>query len=193
MLRRCYNWLMEYASHPRAPWMLYGVSFAESSVFPLPPDPLFIAMCVNHPEKAWRWAFGCVMSSVLGGILGYFIGAFLYKTLGAWIFDMYGLHDAASHFQVQFQKWGFWIVALKGLTPIPFKVVTIMSGAASMSIPVFLGASLLARGFRFYTLALFLVYFGPHVKSYLDRHLGVITAVGALALMGGFFLVKYIG
>jgi membrane protein YqaA with SNARE-associated domain len=193
MLRKSYSWIMNYATKPHAVWMLSLISFAESSFFPLPPDPLYIAMIIAHRERTWRLALICTVTSVLGGILGYYIGAGLYETIGQWIVSTYGLEETFSKLQEDFLKWGFWIVAGKGLTPIPYKIVTIASGVAGLQLSTFLAASVIARGFRFFLLAGLLWYFGPGIRDFIEKNLGLVTLVTLLALVGGFILVKYIG
>jgi membrane protein YqaA with SNARE-associated domain len=192
MLRKSYNWFINYAAHPNAVWMLVAVAFAESSFFPIPPDPLFIAMILSNHEHAWRLAGICTMSSVVGGLLGYYIGFTLYESLGEWIISTYGLQASFEKFQHGFQEWGFWIVALKGLTPIPYKVVTIFSGVAKLDLATFITASLLARGFRFFMLASILRYAGPSVRNFIDRNLGLVTSMILLAIVAGFIVVKYL-
>lgn len=192
MLRRSYNWMIEWASHPQALWVLVAVAFAESSFFPIPPDPLYIAMILANHEAAMRYAFVCTISSVLGGILGYYIGYALFETAGQWIIQTYGLESAFAKFQTSFDEWGFWIVALKGLTPIPYKVVTIFSGVAKLDLFTFLVASLIARGFRFYMVAGVLRYCGPEIRGMVDRYLGWITLLIIGVIVGGFLAIKYL-
>ncbi len=191
MLKRIYDAIMSFASHPHAILWLNFIAFIESSFFPFPPDPLYIAMILKQREKAWFIALQCTISSVLGGMLGYLIGYALYESVGLWIIDTYGLEASFANFQKQFDKWGFWIIALKGLTPIPYKIVTISSGLAGFDFTSFLIASLIARGTRFFMLAALLRYFGAEVKEYLDKNLHFVTVAGLLALAGGFILFKY--
>lgn len=192
MLRKSYNWILSYANQPQAIWVLAMISFAESSFFPLPPDPLLIAMIVANRKNAWRIATLCTVSSVVGGIVGYYIGAGLYETIGSWIVMTYGLEESFKNLQHEFLEWGFWIVALKGLTPIPYKIVTIASGVAGLNMTTFIVASIIARGFRFFMLAGLLWYYGPSIKNYIDRNLTLVTVVGLLTLIVGFVIVKYI-
>lgn len=192
MLHRVYDSIMSFASHRHAIWWLNLIAFVESSFFPFPPDPLFIAMILKQREKAWLIALQCTISSVLGGILGYYIGYALYETLGLWIIDTYGLEESFANFQRQFDTWGFWIIALKGLTPIPYKIVTISSGLAGFDFTSFIVASLIARGSRFAMLAALLYRYGPEVKDYLDKNLYLVTTAGLLALAGGFMVFKYV-
>ena len=161
MLRRSYNWIISYAGRPDATRVLAIVAFVESSFFPIPPDPLYIAMLVADRTKAWRLAIICTLSSVIGGVFGYYIGYALYESIGSWILQTYGLTHAFEQLQHDFNEWGFWIVALKGLTPIPYKIVTIASGVAKLNMATFIMASVIARGFRFFMLAGLFYLFGP--------------------------------
>ncbi len=192
MLRRSYDWIMGYSTRPNALWVLIAVAFAESSFFPIPPDPLYIAMILGQREQAWRLAIFCTLSSVIGGLLGYYIGFALYETVGEWIVTTYGMQDSIEKAMEGFRNWGFWIVALKGLTPIPYKIVTIASGIAKLDMATFLSASIIARGFRFFMLAALLRNFGAEIKEYIDRNLGFVTTVGVSALVIGFVVIKYL-
>lgn len=193
MLQRTYNWILSFANHPYAIWILGAVSFAESSFFPIPPDPLYIAMLLARREKTWQLAAICTVSSVVGGWLGYGIGYSLYETLGEFILQSYGLQGAFDRFQDSFNEWGFWIVALKGLTPIPYKVVTIACGVTGLDFSTFTIASIIARGFRFFTLALLFWYCGPSIKEYIDRNLTFVTLASLGALLGGFGIIYALG
>lgn len=193
MLRHLYNWILSFANHPYAVWILGAVSFAESSFFPIPPDPLYIAMLLARREKTWQLAIICTLTSVVGGWLGYGIGYGLYETLGELILQTYGLQSAFDRFQDSFNEWGFWIVALKGLTPIPYKVVTIACGVTGLDFTTFTFASLIARGFRFFTLALLFWYCGPSIKEYIDKNLTFVTLASLAALLGGFGIIYALG
>ncbi|MBN9344041.1 MAG: DedA family protein [Holosporales bacterium] len=183
---------MSFAGHRHALWVLTIVSFAESSFFPIPPDPLYMAMILGNREKAWSLAIICTLSSVIGGVLGYYIGYALFETFGMWIVEAYGLEERFVQLQHSFQKWGFWIVALKGLTPIPYKIVTITSGVAELNLSTFILASIVARGFRFFSLALLLWHFGPSIKNYIEKNLVLVTIGGMSVLILGFLVVKYL-
>lgn len=193
MLERTYNWILSFANHPYAVWILAAVSFAESSFFPFPPDPLYIAMLLARRDKTWQLAIICTFSSVFGGWLGYAIGYGLYETLGELILQAYGLQATFQRFQESFNTWGFWIVALKGLTPIPYKVVTIACGVTGLDFWSFTFASLIARGFRFFLLALLFWYYGPPIKSYIDKNLTFVTLASLGALLGGFGIIYALG
>jgi membrane protein YqaA with SNARE-associated domain len=191
MLKRAYDKMMRYADHPNALWVLMAVSFAESSFFPIPPDPLYIAMLVNRPKNAWKLATICTLASVVGGFLGYYIGYGLYETVGVWIVKSFGAEAGFQKMQDGFNEYGFWIVALKGLTPIPYKIVTIASGVAHLDLMTFFLASILARGFRFFSLALFLWYF-PGTKDFIERNLTAVTIGGIVILIFGFVVIPYL-
>jgi membrane protein YqaA with SNARE-associated domain len=192
MLRKAYKKMMDFSDHPMAPWLLAFVSFTESSFSPFPPDPLLIAMSLKNRSKIWYFAALCTLASVIGGLLGYAIGYWLFGTIGEWILQTYHLEASFQNFQLSFQKWGFWLIAAKGLTPIPYKIVTISSGVAGISMLVFISASIIARATRFYMLAGLMWHYGEDVKKYMDKHLGLVmfTIFGGLVL--GFVLVPMI-
>ena len=192
MLRNMYDWVMSLAGHRHAKWALSAVSFAESSFFPIPPDPLYLAMALKERQNTWNLALLCTLTSVIGGYVGYAIGYGLYETLGKSIIEFYGAGESFHKVQDQFNEWGFWIIALKGLTPIPFKVVTIASGVAKLDLWTFTAASLVARGFRFLYVAALLWFFGPKIKDYIEENLTFVTVVGLIALIGGFFVIKWL-
>lgn len=153
MIRRLYEWILALAAKPSAPWALAAVAFAESSFFPVPPDAMLVPMAVSRPEKVWFYAAIATVASVLGGLLGYAIGALLFDSVGQWLFNLYGLSDKAGTFQASYAKYGHWVILLKGLTPIPFKLVTITSGFAHYSLFWFTLLSIVTRGARFFILA----------------------------------------
>jgi membrane protein YqaA with SNARE-associated domain len=168
------------------------VSFAESSFFPVPPDVMLVPMCLAKPERAWYYATICTVTSVLGGVAGYLIGALLYDSLGAWLFQVYGLTEGAETFRASYAEYGHWIILLKGLTPIPYKLVTITSGFASYDLLWFVVLSVLTRGARFFALAALLGRFGPFIRDILDRHFNAAVALFAAALIGGFVAFRYL-
>ncbi len=187
-----YYKILERADSPKALWTFCVVSFAESSFFPLPPDLLMIPMLLANRSLAWRIAFLGVLTSVLGGFLGYAIGYYLYGTLGEWIINTYQLSDSFSKFQQGFEKWGFWIIALKGLTPIPYKLVTIASGVARFDLISFTIASIIARGFRFYLLAGLLWWFGPWAKNFIEKYLTLFLVGSLVIIVAGFVIFKLV-
>lgn len=192
LLQRLYQWTLERANTPQATWVVILVSFAESSFFPLPPDLMLIPMILANKARAWKLAFMCSVSSVLGGLLGYAIGYFLFETVGEYIINTYNLGSAFDRFQTDFQAWGFWLIALKGLTPIPFKLVTIASGVARLNLQDFILASIIARFFRFFLLSALLWYFGDWAKTIIERYLGWFLGATLGALVLGYYIVKWI-
>lgn len=192
LLQRCYTWMMEKANHPHAIWYLSFVSFIESSFFPLPPDPLLVAMTLQNVRKAWWYGFVCTVSSVVGGFLGYYIGYSLFDLIGQSILQTYHLTDSFEAFRGTLNQWAFWAISIKGLTPIPYKVVTIAAGATHIDLWTFTIASFIARGVRFLYVAAALRYFGDHIRNLLDKHLTLITIVMLGVLVLGFFMLKWV-
>lgn len=192
MLRRIYDWLIALASRPGALWALAAVSFAESSFFPIPPDVMLIPMVLARPDRGFRIALVCTVSSVLGGLFGYAIGYFLYETAGRWIIDLYGMQAGFAEFRAQYDRWGLWIILIKGLTPIPYKLVTIASGVAHFDLTVFTLASLLTRGARFFLVVLLLRRFGAPIREFVERRLTLVTSAFVLLIVAGFIVARYI-
>ncbi|MDE4189999.1 MULTISPECIES: YqaA family protein [Rhodobacterales] len=192
MLRRLYDRTMALADHPRALWWLAIVSFAESSVFPIPPDVLMIPMILARPSRAWLIALVALISSVLGGLLGYAIGAFFYEGIGQPILEMMGKADAMEAFNTRFNDFGFWAVLGAGITPFPFKVITIMSGWTGMPLVTFVATSILARSLRFFAVAALLRLFGAPVRAFIERRLGLVFTAFVVLLFGGFLVVRYL-
>ncbi|MEA1938158.1 MAG: YqaA family protein [Pseudomonadota bacterium] len=191
-LRRLYDWTMHLACTRHALTALGVVSFVESSFFPVPPDALIIPMIISERRRAWIIASVCTAASVLGGILGYAIGLFAFEWLGRPIVEFYHLTDAFESFQARYAVWGAWIVAGAGFTPIPFKIFTIASGVARLDILVFVIAATLSRGARFFLEAWLLWHFGPSVKAFIERYLGLVTLAGFVLLIGGFAALKFL-
>jgi membrane protein YqaA with SNARE-associated domain len=181
-----YDKTIALASKPHAMWAMGAVSFTESSFFPIPPDALLIPMVLARPDRGWTIAFVCTAASVLGGMFGYAIGYFLYETLGQWLIDLYGMQQAGQDFRDGFAKWGLWIILIKGLTPIPYKLVTIVSGAAAFDIWVFIAASIVTRGVRFYAEVALLKAFGPAIRTFVEKYLTLVTTAFVVVLVGGF-------
>jgi membrane protein YqaA with SNARE-associated domain len=192
MLQRLYGRVLALAASSRAEWWLAGVAFIEASVFPIPPDALLVPMALARPAKAWRYAAICTLASVLGGALGYLIGYALFDQLAAPLLRAYGYQAAFAHFQVAYAQWGLWIILLKGLTPIPYKIVTIASGAARFDFALFMAASVVTRGARFFLLAALLWRFGERVRDFIERRLGLVTAALAAGIVGGFLALRFL-
>jgi membrane protein YqaA with SNARE-associated domain len=178
------------AEHPKAVWALSLVSFAESSFFPLPPDIMLIPMVLARRSKAFVYASFATLSSVLGGILGYAIGYFLFETVGKPVLDFYGYGDKFGTFAAQYNEWGAWIVLMAGLTPFPYKVITIASGVTGLAFPIFMIASIVARSIRFFAVSALLYLFGPQIRLFIEKYFGLVTIVFFVMLVGGFALVK---
>jgi membrane protein YqaA with SNARE-associated domain len=191
MLRKLYNWTMSFAAHRNARKALAAISFAESSFFPIPPDVLLIPMVLAERRKAFEIAAICTVASVLGGILGYAIGAFLYDTVGQWVVNLYQFQDKMEHFKAQYEEWGILIILLAGFTPIPYKVFTITSGLLAYDFGLFVLLSAIGRGGRFFLLAALLYYFGDPIRNLIERRLEVLTAGVAAIGIAGFVLVRY--
>ena len=183
---------MRLAAHKRASWALSAVSFVESSVFPIPPDVLLIPMVLAERHRAWIFALLCTIMSVLGGMLGYGIGLFAFEQVGQPMLEFYGYVEKFSVFQDKYAQWGAWAVFIAGVTPFPYKVITILSGVAALNPVVFIIASILARGIRFFLVAGILWKFGDPMRDFIERRLGLLTVVFCILLAGGFILAKFI-
>jgi membrane protein YqaA with SNARE-associated domain len=192
MLRRLYNWTMTFATHRHAAWALAIVSFAESSFFPIPPDVLLIPMVLADRRKAWQLAAICTVASVVGGIAGYMIGALLYDSLGTWLINLYGYGQQVEAFRHAYAEWGTWIILIKGLTPIPYKIVTITSGFAGYDFGWFIVLSAITRAGRFFLVASLLYLYGDPVRSFIEKRLELVTAGIAVLVVGGFVIVRYV-
>jgi membrane protein YqaA with SNARE-associated domain len=192
LLHALYARVMEMAQHPRARFWLGAVSFAESSVFPIPPDAMLVPMALARPDQAWRLATICTVWSVLGGVVGYALGYFLFELLAQPILSAYGYADALIRFEDWFQRWGAAVILVKGLTPIPYKIVTIAAGAAKMDFGIFLLTSLVTRAARFFLLAALIRRFGPGVKDFIERRLVLVTSSAAALVILGFLALKYV-
>ncbi len=192
MLRNLYHRVLALAGSRRAGLWLALVSFAESSFFPIPPDALLVPMVLARPDRAWRLAFVCTTASVAGGALGYLIGYELFDVLAQPILRLYHYEGAFAAFQAKFAEWGLWVILIKGLTPIPYKIVTIASGAARFNFGIFMLASVVTRGLRFFAVAALLHYFGEPVRDFIDRRLTLVTSAVAGSVVGGFLLLKFL-
>lgn len=192
MFKRLYDWTISLAGSQRAPQALAVVSFTESSFFPVPPDVMLVPMVMAKPERAWNYAFICTVASVLGALLGYAIGALLYDTLGAWLIRLYGYGDRMDTFRQLYQEHGHWIILIKGLTPIPFKIVTIASGLAGYDLVWFVLLCLVTRAGRFYLVAGVLNRFGGPIRAFIETNLTAVGLASVAAIVLGFVAVKYL-
>ena len=192
MLRALYDWTMAQATHPRALWILAFVAFVESSFFPIPPDVLMIPMILARPKQAWLIALVALVASVAGGLLGYAIGAFAFDQIGAPMLAAMGKGAAMEAFNTRFNDFGFWPVLIAGITPFPYKVITIMSGWTGLPLGTFIVTSIIARGVRFFLIAALLYRFGAPVRDFIEQRLGLVFIAFMVLLLGGFYLVKVI-
>ncbi|HEY0440325.1 MAG TPA: YqaA family protein [Xanthobacteraceae bacterium] len=192
MLRRLYDWCIAAAEKRHATWILGTVSFAESSFFPIPPDAMMIPMSLARPDKAYAYATLCTVTSVAGGIVGYLIGALLYDSVGHWLIQLYGYGDKVEAFREAYARWGAWIILIKGLTPIPYKIVTITSGFAGYNFLLFVLLSCVARGFRFYLVAFLLSRYGPQARAIIEKRLTLVFTVAVIVLIAGIVASLYL-
>src|SRR5215469_6470176 len=190
MLHRLYMRTLALAASPRATWWLFGIAFAEASFFPVPPDALLIPMALSRPDRAWRFAAICTLGSVAGGALGYLIGYAVFDQLARPVIEFYSYGDRFAAFQELYARYGLWVILIKGLTPIPYKIVTIASGAAHFSFPVFMTASLVTRGARFFLVAALLRLFGTPIRDFIERRLTLVTSMLAAGIVGGFLVLR---
>ena len=190
LLRSLYNWTLRKAEHKYSSWVLSIVSFAESSFFPIPPDVLLIPMIIAKRTKAWTYAFICTLSSVFGGVVGYAIGFFLFNSIGVLIVEFYHLTNSFNTFENYYKEYGMLIVLGAGFTPFPFKFITIASGVFSLNIFLFIFTAFIARGFRFYLLAILLFIFGEKIKFLIDKYFNILAVLFFILLIGSFMLIK---
>jgi membrane protein YqaA with SNARE-associated domain len=191
IIRRLYDWVLHWADHPAGPWMLFLLATLESFIFPIPPDVLLIALCLGRPQQAWKFAAICTAGSVIGGMLGFYIGLLLFQQLGQPILEMYGAMDAFDHLGQLYRDNLIPTVAAAGFTPIPYKVFTIAAGAFVVPFLPFILTSLVSRGARFFLVAGLVFRFGPPVKVFIDKYFNLLTVVFMVLLIGGFVLVRW--
>ncbi len=192
MIRPLYDWTMRLAAGRNALPALGAVSFAESSFFPIPPDAMIIPMVLARPDRAWSIALVATAASVIGGMVGYAIGFYLFNLIGERLIELYGYQDKFEAFRQAYAQWGLWIILIKGLTPIPYKLVTIASGAAEFNFPLFVAASIATRGARFFLVAALLRAFGPPIRDFIERRLTLVTTLFVAGIVGGFLIIRYL-
>ncbi|AUG51717.1 YqaA family protein [Thalassospira marina] len=192
MLRRLYDWTLSLASHRHAAIALAVIAFVESSFFPIPPDILLIPMILAARNKAWRYATICMVASVLGGLAGYAIGHFLFESVGQPVLGFYGYASKFEQFRDYYNEWGAWAVFIAGVTPFPYKVITILSGVTGLDPVIFSVASVLARGIRFFLIAGLIWQFGPPIRDFIEKRLGLVFTIFIVGLVGGFVAIKYL-
>ncbi len=192
MLRKLYDWTMSLAATRHAEKALGAVSFIESSFFPIPPDVLLIPMVLSERAKWLRYALICTVASILGALLGYAIGAFLYETVGQPILAFYGKENAFEQVAEWYNKWGGWGVLFAAVTPFPYKVLTIFSGATGLNLVTFIAVSVVGRGLRFFLVSWLLFHFGPPIRTFIEKNLGLLFTVFMVLLVGGFAAIRYV-
>lgn len=192
MLRNLYDWIMRLAGGRHAVPALAVVAFAESSFFPIPPDAMLVPMVLARPERAWTLAAVCTAASVVGGLAGYAIGYFLFEAVGRFVIDAYGYQSDFEAFRAAFNHWGLWIILVKGMTPIPYKLVTIASGLAAFSLPVFVVASVVTRGARFFLVAGLLRLYGAPMRTFIERYLTLVTTAFVVLIVAGVIATRYL-
>lgn len=188
MFNKLYRWLIALAESRHAPWALGLLAFAESSFFPIPPDTMLVPMSLARPKRALLYALICTLGSVAGALLGYAIGALLYATLGKWLIDLYGYGPRIAEVRAVYAHWGWAFILVKGVTPIPFKIVTITSGLLAYSLPLFVLFSLLTRGARFFAVALLLNRYGTPINAMLEKYFGYFLVLLGIAIVIGFWI-----
>ena len=194
MIRKLYDWVLHWAETPYGGPALFFLALIESSVFPVPPDVLLIALCIALPSRAWRFALLASAGSVLGGLLGYGIGWGAWPLVNSFFFDYVPGFTPHVFAKVQslFEAYGFWVVFTAGFTPIPYKVITIGSGVFQINLVIFLIASLISRSLRFFLVAWLLHRYGPGMRDFIDRYFNLLSIVFLILLFGGFLLLKYV-
>ena len=192
MFEKMKNRMLGLVASPHAERGLFAISFAESSIFPLPPDLMLGPMAAAQPDKWARFATTCTIASVLGGILGYAIGFFLFESVGKWIISLFGYGGKEAALRAFYDQWGAWFIFLKGLTPIPFKLVTIVSGAMQFSLPIFIAAAVITRGLRFFAVAWLFKKFGPTIAPMMEKRMGLVLGGVFVAIIAALVAAHYL-
>ena len=192
MLKPLYNRILKLSARKDAVWWMSAVSFAESSFFPLPPDIMLVPMCLAEPKKLWRYTNICALASLIGGLFGYAVGFYLFESVGRLIIDVYNAQESFQRFQDMFAEFGPWFLILKGITPIPYKLLTITAGFAQLDLTVFILCSIVARFSRFYMIAILLHFYGPQVRDIIEKRLMLVTTVLLVIIIGGLLSFKFV-
>ena len=191
-LRKLYDWILSWAHKKYSSAALFVLAFAESSFFPIPPDILQIALSVSKPKKSFFYALVSSVGSVLGGILGYFIGLFLFDTIGSFIINILGYQAQFNSVGDLYKSYAFLVILVSAFTPIPYKVFTIAAGFWQVGLLPLIAASAIGRSARFFLVALLFYFFGPKIKEFIDKYFNLLTIVFLVLLIGGFFVIKYL-
>jgi membrane protein YqaA with SNARE-associated domain len=192
MFKNLYHWTLTLAESRHAPWALGALAFAESSFFPIPPDAILVPMSLARPNRALLYALICTIGSVAGGILGYAIGALLFQTVGQWLIHLYGYGARVDELKALYAQWGWAVILIKGVTPIPYKIVTITSGLLAYSLPLFILLSLVTRGARFFVVAALLHRFGDQLRGLLEKYFGLFILLLLAIIVAGFILAAHL-
>jgi membrane protein YqaA with SNARE-associated domain len=190
-VRKLYDWVLHWAETPYGSLALIILAFAESSFFPVPPDVLLIALALSIPKKSFFYAFESSLSSVIGGIFGYYIGVALMDIIGWKIIDFYNARELFTQLFATFNEYNFWAVLIAAITPIPYKVFTISAGAAKANFAVFMMASIIGRSIRFFAVGTLIYLFGERIRNFIDKYFNLLSIVFVILLIGGFILIKY--
>ena len=188
MFKRLYDWTISLAQSPRASWALALVAFAESSFFPIPPDALLAPMALARPKRAFYYAGVCTVASVLGGVLGYAIGHLLYDTVGQWLINLYHYGEKVEAMQAFYAEWGWAFILVKGVSPIPFKLITIVSGLMHYNFPLFVLLCTVTRGARFFLVAGAMNLWGDRLRDLLERYFAAFLGIVVVSVVVGFWL-----
>jgi len=189
-LKKLYKWVLSWANSPWGAWALFVLAVAESSFFPIPPDVLLIALGLSIPAKSFRYALICSIGSVLGGVIGYYIGYGLYETVGSYLVNLYNMQEAFNKTSLMYQDNAFMAVAIAGFTPIPYKVFTIAAGVCRINLGIFILASVLSRSARFFIVATIIRFGGEPAKRFIDRYFNLLTIIFMVLLIAGFLMIK---
>lgn len=193
-MRRLYDWVLSFADRPGGSWALFGFSFTESSFFPVPPDPLLIALSLGNPKRAFWFATVCALGSVLGGLAGYAIGWGIWQLVDQFFYAFVPgvTPEAFVNVQQLYDRYDFWAIFTAGFTPIPYKVFTLSAGVFSISLPIFLFASTISRSARFFMVAGLIYAFGPSIQSFIDRYFNLLAWLFLILLVGGFVVIRFL-
>lgn len=189
-VRKIYDYIINLSSNKHALWWLFAISFIESSFFPIPPDIMLIPMILATPKQAWKIAGVCTIASVIGAYLGYVIGIFFFDLIAKPLLEFYGYLDKFNEFKNLYSEYGAWIVFGAGITPFPYKIITIASGVVHLNLVIFTIASIIARGLRFFVIAWLLKTYGEKMRLFIEKNLGWLSVLFLVLLIGGFLLIK---